>query len=231
MDSFPKLVNTKFTAEMESSLDLIEEGTASWTETLSQFYQPFESDLRSAKKNMKNIKRDGIPTRQACPECEEPLLLRSGRFGLFMGCSAYPECGYTRNIAVETAPQKEVTPTDEKCPECGAPMVIREGRTGKFLSCSRYPECKTAKPVSMGIKCPKCAQGEIAQRRTRKGKIFYSCSRYPDCDFSIWNKPVNMSCPNPACNFSIMEEKPSKKEGRILQCPQCKAKTTGQSDQ
>lgn len=231
VDSFPKLVNTKFTAQMESSLDLIEEGSASWTETLSQFYQPFESDLQSAKKNMKNVKRDGIPTRESCPDCGEPLLVRSGRYGLFMGCSGYPECGYTRNIVSETAPQKEVIPTDEKCPECGAAMVIREGRTGKFLSCSRYPECKTARPVSMGIKCPKCGQGEIAQRRTRKGKIFYSCSRYPDCDFSMWNKPVATPCPKPDCGSEIMEEKPSKKEGRVLQCPQCKTRITGQSDQ
>lgn len=228
VDSFPKLVNTKFTANMESSLDLIEEGSASWTETLSLFYEPFESDLKLAKKNMKNVKRDGIPTREACPDCGEPLLVRSGRYGLFMGCSAYPECGYTRNIVAEAAAAKEVIPTDEKCPECGATMVIREGRTGKFLSCSRYPECKTARPVSIGIKCPKCVEGELAQRRTRKGKIFYSCSRYPDCDFSLWNKPVSVACPNPDCNSPLMEERPSKKEGRILQCPQCKTKIADQ---
>jgi DNA topoisomerase-1 len=228
VDSFPNLVNTKFTAQMESSLDLIEEGSASWKETLTNFYGPFETDLNTAKKNMKNIKREGIPTREVCPECGEPLLVRSGRYGLFIGCSAYPACGYTGKIATEAVTTKDPVPTDEKCPECGAPMVMREGRTGQFLSCSRYPECKTTRPLSMGIKCPKCKEGELAQRKTKKGKIFYSCSRYPDCDFSLWNKPVDVHCPNEACSSPIMEEKISKKDGKFYQCPECKAKVAGQ---
>jgi DNA topoisomerase-1 len=80
----------------------------------------------------------------------------------------------------------------------------------------------------MGIKCPKCKEGELAQRKTKKGKIFYSCSRYPDCDFSLWNKPVDVHCPNEACSSPIMEEKISKKDGKFYQCPECKAKVAGQ---
>jgi DNA topoisomerase-1 len=225
--NFPDLVNTRFTAEMESSLDLIEEGSASWTETLDRFYGPFQSDLQQADKNMKNIKRDGIFTRETCPKCNEPLLVRSGRYGLFMGCSTYPECDYTRNIEVDTAPESEPVMTDEKCPNCGAPMVIRKGRAGQFLSCSRYPECKTTRPISIGVKCPKCSQGDLIQRRTKRGKIFYSCSRYPDCDFSMWNKPVQMNCPNPDCDSPIMERIVTKKDGEaVLQCPKCKSKAS-----
>jgi DNA topoisomerase I len=222
VDSFPKLVNTRFTAEMESSLDLIEEGTASWTETLEQFYQPFESDLAAAKKNMKNVKKEGIPTREICPSCGAGLLIRSGRYGLFMGCSGYPACSYTRKIEAEPATTTEPVPTDEKCPECQAPMVIRTGRTGPFLSCSRYPACKTARPLSTGFTCPKCGEGQLAQRRTKKRRVFYSCNRYPQCDYSLWNQPVNVACPNPDCDSPFMVKLTSKKDESALQCPKCK---------
>ncbi len=225
VDSFPNLVNTRFTAEMESSLDLIEEGTASWTETLEQFYQPFESDLAAAKKNMKNVKKEGILTREICPSCGARLLIRSGRYGLFMGCSAYPACSYTRKIEAEPATTTEPVPTDEKCPECQAPMVIRTGRTGPFLSCSRYPACKTARPLSTGFTCPKCGEGELAQRRTKKRRIFYSCNRYPQCDYSLWNQPVNVSCPNPDCDSPFMVKQTSKKDDAGLLCPKCKSTT------
>ena len=221
VDSFPKLVNTRFTAEMESSLDLIEEGSASWTNTLEQFYQPFELDLATAKKRMKNIKKEGIPTRETCPTCGRPLLIRSGRYGLFMGCSAYPVCNYTRKIEAEAAAAEPI-PTDEKCPECQAPMVIRNGRTGPFLSCSRYPACKTARPLSTGFTCPKCGEGQLAQRRTKKRRIFYSCNRYPQCDYSLWNQPVDVPCPNPDCDSQFMVKQTGKKSESGLVCPKCK---------
>jgi DNA topoisomerase I len=229
VDSFPKLLNTRFTAEMESSLDQIEEGKASWRETLGNFYGPFQADLQQAKRNMKNVKREGIPTQARCPECGEPLLVRSGRYGLFIGCSAYPECGYTQKIAAEKLPSAEPIPTDQKCSECGAPMVIRVGRTGPFMSCSRYPECKAARPVTTGVTCPKCGTGELAQRRTKKGKTFYSCTRYPQCDYSLWYKPVSVACPNPDCDSAIMEERVSKKDSTFLQCPKCKAKLANEA--
>jgi len=226
LESFPKLLDTGFTAQMESSLDRIEEGDASWVQTLQRFYEPFKSSLSDAKQHMRSIKREGIPTDEPCPECGKKLSLRSGRFGLFLGCSDYPECGYTRNVGAEPAQAKEPIPTDQTCPACGAMMVIREGRTGQFLSCSRYPECKTARPISTGVSCPKCREGELVQRRSRKGKTFFSCSRYPDCDYSLWNRPVNVKCENPACDSPIMEERFSKKDGEYLQCPQCKSKIT-----
>ncbi|MGB6066527.1 MAG: type I DNA topoisomerase [Desulfomonilaceae bacterium] len=228
-DSFPKLLNTRFTAEMESFLDLVEEGKASWTETLQDFYEPFQSDLQKAKKTMKNVKREGIPTQAACPECGAPLLVRSGRYGLFIGCSAYPACAYTQKIAEDTVPSAEPIPTDQKCPQCGAPMVIRSGRTGQFLSCSRYPECRAASPLTTGVSCPKCGIGELAQRRTKKGKTFYSCSRYPECDYSLWYKPVSVACPNPECDSAIMEERGGKNQQVFLQCPKCKTKLANEA--
>ncbi len=224
LDSFPDLLDTQFTADMESKLDLIEEGSASWVETLSGFFGPFQDELLQAKQAMRNVKRDGIPTGRVCPQCGEALLVRSGRYGLFLGCSTYPDCDYTRNIGREKAPAPDPIPTDEVCPVCNAPMVRREGRTGPFLSCSRYPECKIARPITTGVTCPKCGQGELAQRRSKRGKTFFSCSRYPDCDYVQWNKPVSEPCPNPECDSPIMEERMSKKSGRFLQCPKCKHK-------
>jgi DNA topoisomerase I len=229
VDSFPKLLNTRFTAEMESSLDRIEDGKASWTDTLEEFYGPFKSDLQQAKRNMKSVKREGIPTQSKCPDCGEPLLVRSGRYGLFIGCSGYPECGYTQKIAAEKLPSAEPVPTDQKCPECGAPMVIRTGRTGPFMSCSRYPECKATRPLTTGVTCPKCGTGELAQRRSKKGKTFYSCSRYPQCDYSLWYKPVSVACPNADCDSVIMEERAGKKDHAFLQCPKCKAKLANEA--
>jgi DNA topoisomerase I len=230
VDSFPNLVNSRFTAEMESSLDLIEEGKASWTETLEHFYGPFQSDLALAKKNMRNVKKEGIPTGEVCPQCGRPLLIRSGRYGLFMGCAGYPECSHTRKITSEATPTAEPIPTDEKCPECGAPMVVREGRTGKFLSCSRYPDCKTARPLGTGLKCPKCGEGQLAQRRTKKRRTFYSCDRYPACDYSLWSQPVSVPCPNPDCDATFMEQQAGKTGESTLRCPKCKA-TSVNSDQ
>ncbi|MBM3298883.1 MAG: type I DNA topoisomerase [Deltaproteobacteria bacterium] len=221
VDSFPELLNTRFTAEMESSLDLIEEGSTSWIKTLQDFYGPFQSALQQARTGMKNIRREGVPTGESCPRCGESLLLRSGRYGLFMGCSTYPECDYTVNISKEKAPTKEPKPSGETC-ECGAPMVIREGRSGPFLSCSRYPECKIARPLSTGVRCPKCEVGEMAERRSKKGRKFFSCYRYPQCDYSLWNRPVGVACPNPKCNSPIMEERFNKGGSSFLQCPQCK---------
>ncbi len=228
-DSFPRLLNTRFTAEMESSLDLIEEGRASWIDTLKDFYDPFVSDLSNAKKAMKNIKREGITTGEACPDCGKPLLVRSGRYGLFLGCSAYPDCAHTRNIPAQSAPTPEAVPTDKIC-ECGSPMVMKQGKAGPFLACSRYPECRVARPVGTGVKCPKCGKGELVQRRTKKGKFFYACDKYPECDYSLWNKPVEMKCPNQECGWPVMEQRSNSKSGSgFFQCPQCKAKASSQT--
>jgi DNA topoisomerase-1 len=223
--SFPDLLDTKFTADLESSLDRIEEGEVSWIDTLAGFYGPFSEDLRKADEEMANLKRNGFPTHRVCPVCGEGLILRSGRFGLFLGCSAYPTCSYTSNIPSDHKTQVETLPSDQICPDCGSPMVIRVGRSGPFHSCSRYPACKAVKPFSTGVPCPKCGSGELAKKKSKKGKIFYSCTRYPECDFAMWREPVAHPCPNPACDSLVMEVRSTAKSGeRTLQCPKCNAK-------
>ena len=87
--------------------------------------------------------------------------------------------------------------TEEKCEKCGSPMIIKVGRFGKFLACSNYPECKNTKPIinGTGISCPKCQQGEVIIKKSKRARQFFSCSRYPDCDFISWSKPSGDNCP------------------------------------
>jgi DNA topoisomerase-1 len=113
-----------------------------------------------------------------------------------------------------TAIPKISEPTEEICEQCGAPMVVKWGRAGKFLSCSTFPKCKNAKPIvtNIGLACPKCG-GDIVERRTRRGKIFYDCSKYPNCDFASWEKPLR---PCPECSGLLVLTK--KEMAKCMQC-------------
>jgi DNA topoisomerase-1 len=201
MPFFRDIMDVEFTAQMEDSLDKVEEGERKWVEAVRAFYQPFTADLKRAKTEMRDLKV-GEETGEPCPECGSPLLQRWGRFGKFVACSTYPECKYTRDLGGRERPQDE--PTDETCPKCSKPMVIKHGRFGPFVACSGYPECKTTKPVTLGIPCPEPGcKGEIAQRRSRRGKIFYGCSAYPDCKFVLWQRPVAEPCPKCQAPFVV----------------------------
>ena len=196
---FPEVMDVEFTAQLEESLDKIEEGDADWVDTVDTFYKQFSRDLKSAGKKMENVKV-GQETGEACPECGKPVVKKFGRFGSFLACSAYPECKYTKDLGGREKPADE--PTDELCPTCSKPMVIKHGRFGKFIACSGYPECKTTKPVTLGIVCPEpgCG-GQLVERRTRRGKTFFSCTNYPNCKFALWARPVNEPCPMCAAPF------------------------------
>ena len=117
----------------------------------------------------------------------------------------------------------EDEPTDEICEKCGSPMVIKRGRYGKFLACSAYPECKNTKAIinKVGVPCPECKDGDVIERRSRKGRKFYGCSNYPDCKFVSWYEPVKEKCAK--CG-SMMYKKYSKKKGNYIECsnPECK---------
>jgi DNA topoisomerase I len=200
---FPEIMDVEFTAQMEDSLDKVEEGEKNWVDTIRAFYEPFKIDLARAKKNMTNEKK-GEEIGEACPECSQPLIERRGRFGKFIACSAYPECKYKRNLP--GSERAEDQPTDDICPTCAKPMVIKHGRFGKFIACSGYPECKTTKPVTLGIACPQpgCA-GQLVERRSKKGRTFYGCSAYPACNFVVWQRPIPEPCPK--CGAAFTTEK------------------------
>jgi DNA topoisomerase-1 len=201
---FPEVMDVEFTAQLEESLDKIEEGDADWVDTVGVFYKQFARDLKRAGKKMENVKV-GQETGEPCPECGKPLVKKFGRFGSFLACSAYPECKYTKDLGGgRERPADE--PTDEICPTCSKPMVIKHGRFGKFIACSGYPECKTTKPVTLGIACAQAGcGGQLVERRTRRGKTFFSCSNYPNCKFAVWARPVAQPCPQ--CGAPFLTER------------------------
>jgi DNA topoisomerase-1 len=156
-----------------------------------------------------------------CDNCGRPMVLKKGRFGQFLACSGYPECKTTKQLGEGQKP-KDV-PLEEKCPQCGNQLVKKYGRYGEFVACSNYPACKYVKQKTIGVKCPNCSQGDVVERRSKRGKTFYGCSRYPDCDFVAWGKPIPEKCPE--CGSSYLIEK-FLKAGPVAQCPnnECKFK-------
>ncbi|MBI4403104.1 MAG: type I DNA topoisomerase [Deltaproteobacteria bacterium] len=219
VENFSNIVDEQFTATMEDQLDQIEEGKADWIKTLRNFYAPFKETLKLANTQMRNVKQEETPTNLQCPKCEKSLVIKWGKNGKFAACQGYPECRFTSEFVQEgdTVKLVEHPTTDEKCTNCGAPMIVRMGRFGRFLACSEYPKCKTTKTITTGIQCPECKQGELSEKRTRFGKLFYSCSRYPSCKYALWNKPVKTACP--MCSHPFIVEYRSKKEGGSLRCP------------
>jgi len=147
------------------------------------------------------------------------MVLKKGRFGTFFACSAYPDCKTTKQIG--GVQKKADVALEEKCPQCGNHMVLKTGRFGEFTACSNYPACKYVKQKTIGVKCPDCSEGEIIERRSKKGKTFYGCNRYPDCNFVAWGKPVPEKCSE--CGSPYMVEK-WLKAGAVWQCPngECK---------
>jgi DNA topoisomerase-1 len=223
VESFPDILNVEFTAGMEDELDKIEEGKEKWTKAMKRFYTPFSRDLKKAEKEMRDVKRQELPTDIDCDKCGAKMVIKWGRNGEFLACPQYPECKNTKNFkrsdtgAIEVVAEEEV---NESCGECGRPMLLRWGKFGKFLGCSGYPECKNIqpleKPVDLGVKCPECKEGNLKERKSRWGKIFYGCDRYPECKFASWDKPLPTPCPD--CGSPILVEKVTKRAGRSHRC-------------
>ncbi len=156
-----------------------------------------------------------------CENCGRPMVLKKGRFGTFLACTGYPDCKTTKQLG--GTQKKADVALDEKCPACDSNMVQKFGRFGEFVACSNYPTCKHVKQKTIGVKCPQCSEGDISERRSKKGKTFFGCTRYPECDFVAWAKPVDEKCPE--CSSPYMVEK-YLKAGAVLQCPngECKFK-------
>lgn len=228
--NFPDILDVDFTAKMENDLDRIEAAEIEFTKILEGFYGPFEKELDTAKTEMLSIKGVGIPTDLTCPQCKKPLHIKIGKNGPFIACTGYPDCSYSRNYSRDEKGKIHlIEPSFEEaegqiCEKCGKPMVIKQGRFGEFLACSGYPDCKNTRSLSSegggkstGVQCPeKGCNGEIVERRSKRGKIFYGCSRFPDCTFATWDKPVAQECPK--CGARFVFEKSTKKEGTFLKC-------------
>ena len=266
--AFDDILDVNYTRELEEDLDKIEEGSSNYEKTLSSFYKKFVKDLKRAEKEMLNLK-EGYPPDPAidCDKCGKPMVIKAGKFGLFLACSGYPDCENTRELETPEPGAENGDGLEETCENCGKPMVVKRGRFGQFLACTGYPECKTTRKIittKQGMaaakpdqildeKCPKCESnlvlkqgrfgeftacsnypnckyvkqkstgiacpkdgGDVVERKSRRGKVFYGCANYPDCDFVLWNKPVLEPCPQ--CGEKFLVEKVTKRHGRQLMC-------------
>ncbi len=230
-ESFPRVMDVAFTAKMEEELDRIEDGERELGKALEEFYQPFSEELERAKIAMPTVKDELIATGIACSECGGEMVIRFGRAGRFLACRNYPGCRNTANFR-ETADGKvEIVPDEEAgvaCDKCGKPMVVRRWKGARYIACSGYPECRNSRPYPVGVKCPECGEGEMVERASRMGKVFYSCSRYPECRFASWSRPVAAVCPQ--CGYPAMAEKIRKGGVTEIACLRkgCKGKLPGE---
>ncbi len=220
--SFPDVMDTAFTAQMEENLDKIERGEIKWTDILKQFYGSFEKNLERAKHGMKGE----VLTDILCQTCNRPMAVKSGRNGIFLACTGYPECRNTTNFTrdekgriILEAPA-ETGKEEGICEKCGRPMVVKNGKYGSFVACSGYPECKNIwvpDPVNTGVKCPENnCQGVLVEKTSKKGKKFYACNQYPECSFATWDEPFDDICPE--CGTQVLSIKQRKNAQQVLVC-------------
>ncbi len=197
VDQFANIMDYKFTAGMEEKLDEIAEKKAVWNVVLKEFYSPFMEVVNSV---MKTAQRVNIESDKKCPNCGKVMLVKTSRFGTqFLGCSGYPECktiiSLNNSMELDDANKDgEPQTVDEKCDKCGGEMVMKIGPYGKYLECK---ECGNRKKYirSTGVKCPKCGEGMIVEKKSKYGKIFFGCNRYPDCSYALWDEPTGNKCP------------------------------------
>jgi DNA topoisomerase I len=231
VQNFPEVFGVEFTARMEDNLDRVETADLDAVKVLKDFYLPFKDKLEKAEEEMLSVKGVGIPTGLTCPQCQEnELHVKVGRNGHFLACNGYPDCTYSRDYTrdekgrIQPIEINHSAATDKVCPKCQKNMVVKRGKYGEFIACSGYPECKHTESVngggggqSIGMQCPEDGcEGDIVEKRSRRGKVFYGCSRYPDCTFATWDKPIAKPCP--ICSKPYLVEKNTKRQGNFLAC-------------
>jgi DNA topoisomerase-1 len=269
VESFQDIFDYEYTARMENRLDRIESGRERWQDAMRSFYERFAQRLSEAEKHMRDVKSEEIETEEICDKCGSKMVIKWGKFGRFLACSAYPKCKNTRELAKNGAGTEAAAPEVEEiaCEKCGRPMVLKRGRFGEFLACSGYPDCRNTKKIvkkadaveikqdipleeacpvcgknlaikhgrfgeytacsdypgcryiklkTTGVPCPNGCGGEIVERKSRRGKLFYGCSHYPECDFVLWNKPVAEPCPK--CGAQLTLVKTTKRAGTTRYC-------------
>ena len=219
---FTQYVDYNFTAHLEDDLDAISRGEKDWVPLMRDFWQPFKDLVDETDKNVDRRDVTHEKLDEKCPKCEAPLSIRLGRRGRFIGCTAYPECDYARNLDDSGDNNEPEVVEGRKCPDCNSDLVIKHGRYGKFIGCSGYPNCRhiesLEQPTDTQVECPECHQSTMLQRKSRRGKVFYSCGRYPDCKYAVWNEPLNEACPD--CGWPMLTVKHTKRRGAEKVCPQ-----------
>ncbi len=200
VEYFTDIMDYKFTAQMEASLDDIAEDKQDSIKFLNGFWKPFSKTLDNAQKNMTRV---DVETDKVCPNCGKKMVVKLSRFGRqFLACSGYPECKTALPLDGDKKVEiPEDEPTDKKCEKCGSEMVIKTGPYGKYYQCLNE-KCKKRFSIveSSGVKCPECEKagrdGELVKRKSRYGTFFWGCSKYPDCSFALWAEPTGEKCPD-----------------------------------
>lgn len=222
--NFPEVIDYKFTAEMEESLDKIAEGKKEWVPVIDSFYGGFHKLIEEKSKTLNKADLVNLEkTEEKCEKCGSLMIVKLGRYGKFLSCSNYPKCknakpmeGGQKVEKSEATLELEKKLNGKKCDKCGSAMEVRHGRFGEFLGCSGYPKCKNIQPIVKltGVKCPECKDGQLIERHARKtGKAFYGCNKYPKCKFATWDKPTGDLCKK--CKGLMVE----KKDGPV--CMKC----------
>ncbi len=191
---FPDIVSTDYTADMERKLDKVEEGSETFLQAMTEFYEPFQQNFLEAKEKMQ--KEPDEETGEMCPECGHPLVIKHSRSGqTFVGCSNYPSCRY-----IKKDPKEPDELVGENCPDCGKPLVYKKNKKGeKFIGCSGFPTChytrsvdgKTAAPKKVYTEddyvkpCPRCKTGHLIIRQGKR-KQFLACTNFPKCRYVEW---------------------------------------------
>ncbi len=215
--SFSDIFNVDFTSRMEDELDEVEEGRQEWTRVVRDVWEPLSKDLEASAKAPSG---GGEVTDKTCPRCARPLRLRFNRRGGYYACTGYPACNYTEPVE----PPEPPVPVEGTCPKCGAGLVVRRGPFGRYVSCATRPACDFTRPFTIGIPCPECGKGELAEKQSKRGKIFYSCSNYPECRFAVFDPPVAQPCP--LCGAPFLVERTTRR-GTTRRCvkPGCGYRT------
>jgi len=242
VEHFQDIMNVEYTAAMEAELDEIEEGKDNLLNTLNQFWKKFEKDLKKAQKDMKDVKAMEEKTDEVCDKCGSPMVIKWGRYGKFLACSAYPECKNTRQLAGtggEGGPELHEDVAKEVCPldPAHGPMVLKKGRYGPFLACPNYPECKATKRLVRGAEgklqvealkpidenCPECGK-PLMWRRGRFGP-FIACSDYPNCKYIKKKEAREIGLLCPECGQGQVVERKGRWGRSFYGCkryPECK---------
>jgi len=217
------LADVSFTRKLEEDLDAIAEAKMKRIDVLRPFHIRLTKQIEVALENKGKWWPEPEPLEEPCPDCGGVLMKRWGKNGQFVGCTNYPDCKYTRDLSVsgQEAEDRKPVMTDYDCPECHSKMMKRWGRNGWFLGCSKYPKCKGTRPMPLGVKCPKCTTGDIIEIKAKgRGRVFYGCSNYNDesikCDFRVWQKPVEIPCPQ--CNAKFLVRAGKSDEPGTFKC-------------
>jgi DNA topoisomerase-1 len=218
VENFTNIVDTNFTANLEQNLDKIEENDFVWKDVVNEFYTPFKETLKIAKETMTKVK---LETEQECPNCGKNMVIKVSRRGdRFLACPGYPECKSTMPLTKDNKIIEQDRPSDEKCDKCDGAMVIKYGPYGEYLRCtSESCGARKAYVKKIGVTCPECG-GNLIEKKSRYGKVFYGCDKYPNCKFASWGFPTEEKCPE--CDSMLIKKQLKRGDRLACSSKECK---------